>query len=98
MHGRSYTKPISGQSFVYLVVKFEECIVDDQVVALEPLEQVADDGQPVDHSRRHGGALLLSRLPIQPQPQLQPQIWFHSAFKALTPLPCPPFPLLTNLK
>ena len=44
------------------MVKFEECIVDDQVVALEPLEQVADDGQPVDHSRRHGGVLLLSRL------------------------------------
>ena len=94
MHGRSYAIPLSGQSFVYLVVKFEECIVDDQVVALEPLEQVADDGQPVDNSRRHGGALLLFQLPGQPQPQ----IWFHSAFKALTPLPCPPFPLLTNLK
>jgi hypothetical protein len=33
------------------VVKFEECIVDDEIVPLEPLEEVADDGEPVDHSR-----------------------------------------------
>ena len=68
MHGRSYAIPLSGQSFVHLVVKFEECIVDDQVVALEPLEQVADDGQPVDHRRRHGGVLLPAQLPGQPHP------------------------------
>ena len=43
---------------VYLVMKFEECIVDDEIVSLEPLEEVADDGEPVDHSGCHGEAEL----------------------------------------
>ena len=45
---------------VYLVVKFEECIVDDEVVPLEPLEEIADDGEPVDHSGGHGEAVLVA--------------------------------------
>ena len=53
---------LSLWSAVYLVVKFEECIVDDKVVPLEPLEEVADDGQPVDHSRCHGEAVLAAGL------------------------------------
>ena len=39
-------------------MKFEECIVNDEVVPLEPLEEVADDGEPVDHSGCHGEAVL----------------------------------------
>ena len=35
--------------WLYLVVKFEECIVNDEVVPCEPLEQAADDGERVDH-------------------------------------------------
>ena len=52
---------------MYLVVKFEECIVDDEVVPLEPLEEVADDGEPVDHSGCHGEAVLgLAGLGLKP--------------------------------
>ena len=73
---------------MYLVVKFEECIVNDEVVPLEPLEQVADDGEPIDHSGCHGGAVLgavegtallsmgslssLKELPLLPFPQRSP--------------------------
>lgn len=46
--------------WLYLVVKFEECIVDDEIVPLEPLEEVADDGEPVDHSGGHGEAVLVA--------------------------------------
>lgn len=52
---------------VYLVVKFEKCIVDDEVVPLEPLEEVADDGESVDHSGCHGEAFLAAGLVGKPR-------------------------------
>ncbi len=36
------------------MVKLEEGIVYGEFIPLEPLEEIADDGQPVDHCGGHG--------------------------------------------
>lgn len=78
---------------VYLVVKFEECIVDDEVVPLEPLEEVADDGEPVDHSGGHGEAVLGAGTVGEPLLSLDSQVSERSRSSHF-----PQGFLLTNLK
>ena len=39
------------------MVELEERIVDVKFVPLEPLEEVGDDGEAVDHGGRHPGVL-----------------------------------------
>ena len=70
---------------IYLVVKFEECIVDDEVVPLEPLEEVADDGESVDHSGGHGGAVLGAGAVGEP-------LLSMGSLSSLKELPLLPFP------